>query len=77
MLNVWCPVATEEEGSRLSAIFDNPIIRFFVENYKRTSGFTPAIKNAEVPDITNYENLHEQFGFTAEELNYLERSNVI
>ena len=77
MLNVWCPIATEEEGSRLSAIFDNPIIQFFVENYKRTSGFTPAIKNAEVPDITNYENLHEQFGFTAEELNYLERSNVI
>ena len=39
----------------------------FVENYKRTSGFTPAIKNAEVPDITNYEDLPGQFGLTSEE----------
>ena len=77
MLNVWCPVASEEEGSRLCEIFDNPIIQFFVENYKRTSGFTPAIKNAEVPDIADYENLSEQFGFTTQELNYLERFNVI
>ena len=77
MLNVWCPVASEEEGSRLSEIFDNPIIQFFVENYKRTSGFTPAIKNAEVPDIAVYKDLPQQFGFTSEELNYLERSNVI
>ena len=61
MLNVWCPVPSQEEGTRLSEIFDNPIIRFFVENYKRTSGFTPAIKNAEVP-ITNYEDLPGQFG---------------
>lgn len=77
MLNVWCPIPSQEEGSRLSEIFDNPIIRFFVENYKRTSGFTPAIKNAEVPDITNYEDLPGQFGFTSEELNYLQRINVI
>lgn len=77
MLNVWCPVASEEEGSRLCEIFDNPIIQFFVENYKRTSGFTPAIKNAEVPDITNYQDLPGQFGLTPEELNYLERINVI
>ena len=77
MLNAWCPIASEEEGTRLSKIFDSPIVRFFVENYKRTSGFTPAIKNAEVPDIADYENLSEQFGFTTQELNYLERSNVI
>ena len=77
MLNVWCPVPSQEEGTRLSEIFDNSIIRFFVENYKRTSGFTPAIKNAEVPDITNYEDLPGQFGLTSEELNYLQRINVI
>lgn len=77
MLNVWCPIPSQEEGTRLSEIFDNSIIRFFVENYKRTSGFTPAIKNAEVPDITNYEDLPGQFGLTSEELNYLQRINVL
>ena len=77
MLNAWCPITSEEEGTRLSKIFDNSIIKFFVDNYKKTAGFTPAIKNAEVPNITVYKDLPQQFGFTSEELNYLERSNVI
>lgn len=77
MLNAWCPITSEEEGTRLSKIFDNSIIKFFVDNYKKTAGFTPAIKNAEVPDITNYENVSNQFGFTVEELEYLGKQNVI
>lgn len=77
MLNCWCPITSQEEGNRLSAIFDNPTIKFFVDNYKKTAGFTPAIKNAEVPDITNYQDLSNQFGFTSDEVEYLERHNAI
>ena len=77
MFNCWCPITSEEEGDRLSKIFDNKIIQFFIDNYKKTAGFTPAIKNGEVPDITDYTNLIEQFGFTEEEVEYLNRINVI
>jgi hypothetical protein len=77
MFNCWCPITSEEEGDRLSKIFDNKIIQFFIDNYKKTAGFTPAIKNGEVPDITDYANLSDQFGFTEEEVEYLKKNNAI
>jgi len=77
MLNCWCPIPSEEEGNRLSKIFDLKIIQFYIDNYKKTTGFTAAIKNGEVPEITDYNNLSEQFGFTGEEVDYLKRINVL
>ena len=77
MLNCWCPIASEEEGNRLNKIFDLNIIQFYIDNYKKSAGFTASIKNGEVPDITDYNNLPEQFGFTEEEVDYLKRINVL
>ena len=77
MLNCWCPIASEEEGNRLSKIFDIKIIQFYIDNYKKSAGFAAAIKNGEVPDIKDYNNLPEQFGFTEEEVKYLNRINVL
>lgn len=77
MLNVWCPIASEEEGNDLSKIFDNKLIQFYIDNYKKTAGYTAAIKNAEVPHIKDYNNLVDQFNFTEEEVKYLEGRNVI
>ena len=77
MLNVWCPIVDEEEGERLSKIFEHPLIQLYIDNYKRTGGFTAAVKNSEVPDITDYDNLDTQFNFTEEEVAYLVDNNVI
>ncbi len=77
MLNCWCPIASEEEGNRLNKIFDLNIIQFYIDNYKKSAGFTASIKNGEVSDITDYNNLPEQFGFTEEEVDYLKRINVL
>jgi len=77
MLNVWCPITDEEEGERLSKIFGHPLIQLYIDNYKRTGGFTAAVKNSEVPDITDYDNLDTQFNFTEEEVAYLVDNNVI
>jgi hypothetical protein len=77
MLNVWCPITSEEEGNALSKIFDNKLIQFYIDNYKKTAGYTAAIKNAEVPHIKDYNNLVDQFNFTEEEVKYLEEKNVI
>ena len=77
MLNCWCPITSEEEADRLSKIFDLKIIQFFIDNYKKTAGFTAAIKNGEVPDITDYDNLSSQFNFTEEEVEYLKKNNAI
>ena len=39
--------------------------------------FKSFVKNGEVPDITDYDNLDTQFNFTEEEVAYLVDNNVI
>jgi len=75
MLNVWCPIDSEGEGMRLSNILDIPLIQFYIENYKRTSGFTPAIKNSMLPDITSH-SLIDEFNLTDKEIEYLSQQGV-
>jgi hypothetical protein len=70
MLNMWCHIDSEKEGARLSNILDVPLIQFYIENYKRTSGFTPAIKNSMLPDIDD-QPLSNQFSLTDDEMGYL------
>ena len=77
MFNAWCPIIDEEEGERLSEIFAHPLIQLYIDNYKKTSGFAPAVKNGEVPDITDYDDLDIQFNFTKEEVEYLVNNNVL
>ena len=77
MLNSWCPIKDEEGGILLSTIFDIPLIKLFVENYKTTAGFAAAVKYAEVPLIKDFNDVHQQFDFTSEEIEYLRDKNVI
>ena len=75
MLNMWCHLDSESEGHRLSSILDIPLIQFYIENYKRTSGFTPAVKNSMIPDIIN-SSLISQFNLTTDEVHYLQTRGV-
>ena len=77
MLNAWCPIVDKEEGERLSEVIGHPLVQFYIDNYKRTGGFAPAVKNGEVPDITDYDDLDTQFNFTEEEVAYLVTNNVL
>lgn len=75
MLNMWCHIDSENEGDRLSSILDIPLIQFYIENYKRTSGFTPAVKNSMIPDIKEMDMITE-FVLTSDEVDYLETRGV-
>ena len=77
MLNVWCPIQSEEEGNHLKSIVDHPLISFFIERYKRTSGFSPAVKNSMIPLLTSTVNVEDQFNLTGEEIEYLQSINVL
>ncbi len=68
MLNCWCPVEDMNQAEQFMSIIDHPVIDFFIRHYKRTSGFTPAIKNARIPIIDDLSTVEEQFGLTDEEL---------
>jgi len=75
MLNVWCPIRSEDEGNHLKSILDNPLMQFYIERYKKTSGFTPAVKNAMIPMLESTENIHQQFNLSPEEVQYLRNNN--
>ena len=77
MLNVWCSIQSEDEGNHLKSIVDHPLISFFIERYKRTSGFSPAVKNSMIPLLTSTVNIEDQFNLTGEEIEYLQSINVL
>jgi hypothetical protein len=72
MLNSWCPIKDTSEGDHLSQIFEQPVIQFFVDRYKRTAGFTAAIKNSMVPMLDSFDDLYDQFKFDDKEKEYLD-----
>jgi hypothetical protein len=75
MLNVWCSIRSEDEGDHLKSIIDHPLMQFYIERYKKTSGFTPAVKNAMIPMLESTENIHQQFDLSPEEVQYLRNNN--
>ena len=77
MLNVWGKIDSEEEGDYLKSIIDNPLIQFFIERYKKTSGFTPAVKNGMIPMLETTDNIHQQFDLSSEEVQYLKDNNYV
>ncbi len=77
MLNSWCSILSEEEGEHLMNIIDHPLIKFFYSTYKKTSGFTPAVKNSMVPMLESFDDLRGQFYFTDVEWDYLVENNYV
>ena len=75
LLNMYCHVKSVEEGDYLSSIFDVPLIKFFVERYHKTAGFTPAIKKSKVPYLDDLTNINQQFNLTEQEIQYLKDNN--
>ena len=75
MLNMWCSIKSEDEGDHLKSIVDHPLMQFYIQKYKRTSGFTAAVKNAMIPMLESIENIHEQFDLSPEEVEYLKNNN--
>ena len=75
LLNMYCHVKSVEEGDYLSSIFDVPLVKFFVERYHKTAGFTPAVKKSKVPYLDDLTDINQQFNLSPEEVQYLENNN--
>lgn len=71
MLNMWCPINNEAEKTAYERSMNSPIVQFFITHYRRTAGFTPAVKNSRIPIIPNDEKVQELFKLTEEELAYV------
>ncbi len=50
--NKLYPVDSIEEGLAIGSTLSHPVIRFFMDNWRKTAGFTPAIRQKDMmPDI--------------------------
>ena len=69
--NVYVPVTSVEEGLEIGESLMHPIITYYIDNWRRTAGFCPAIKNnGALPDVRGLstEDLIDKFNLTTEEV---------
>lgn len=69
--NKLYPVASIEEGLEIGSTLSHPVIRFFMDHWRKTAGFTPAIRQKDMmPDIRGMtdDEINALFELTAEEI---------
>lgn len=75
MLNMSMP-CSEEEAEEISRTWDLKIMRFFMATYRKTAGFTPAVKNSLIPDLRGLtdEQAYQALNLTKAEIKLVEDS---
>ena len=69
--NVYVPVSSVEEGLEIGESLMHPIISYYIDNWRRTAGFCPAIKNnGALPDVRGLstEEMIEAFDLSEEDV---------
>ena len=76
MLNHFMIINNEDEGNFILSYAMSPLFKLVANFYKKTSGFTPFVKNGMIPDLRGKEinNLYQHFNLTQEEIDYIEKS---
>jgi hypothetical protein len=72
-------VETPEEGVEIGNTFMSPILAFYMDTWRKTAGYTPAIKNKDcLPDIRGMtdQQVKELFELTDEEYGYIIDNHV-
>jgi predicted RNA methylase len=72
--NLYVYVDTVEKGLEIGETLMHPVMSFYIDNWRRTAGYCPAIKNnGALPDIRGLteEEIRTKFGLTDQEYNYI------
>jgi hypothetical protein len=72
-------VESEEEGIEIGETLMRPVMSFYINNWRRTAGFCPAIKNnGALPDVRGLsdEVIYERFNLTTEEIAYINSGHI-
>ena len=76
MLNACVLIKSKEEGQKIIDYCQTKLFKFVANNYKKTSGFTPFVKDGMIPDLRNADtsNIYSIFNLTDDEINYIENN---
>ena len=72
--NFYVTVDNPEQGVEIGNTLMHPVMTFYIDNWRRTSGFTPAIANKDsLPDIRELSDpeIYGMFELTEEEVGYI------
>ena len=77
MLNMVTYIESKEEGQAIIDYAITPLFMLVANTYKKTSGFTPFVKNCMVPDLRKKDitNIYNIFELTQEEIDYVEQNS--
>ena len=79
MLNKVLYISSYDEGNQILSFAKSKLFIFVASRYRKTSGFTPFVKNNKIPDLRRESHwtdaeLYEHFGLTQEEIDYIEEN---
>jgi len=71
--NRMIPVSSVEEGLAIGESLMHPVVAMYLDTWRKTAGYTPAIKNNCVPDVRNLSDggIYKLFDLTKEEVEYI------
>jgi hypothetical protein len=72
--NLYVEVSSVEEGLKIGSTLMHPVLTFYLDNWRRTAGYCPAIRNVgALPDIRGLtdKEIIEGFNLTKDEYNYI------
>jgi hypothetical protein len=73
MLNMYIR-CSKKDAALYNSLMNLNIVKFLCENYNKTAGFTPAIKNSMLPDFLGLTNAdaYSKLGLSQSEINFIE-----
>jgi hypothetical protein len=79
MLNMYFKLEDEAQADRIRSFTLSKLYKFFASKYKKTSGFTPAVKNSMLPAVDTSrtwtdQELYTHFSLTQDEIDLIERT---
>ena len=73
MLNMYMLVDSKSEADYIQKYTTSSLFQFVAKRYRKTSGFTPFVKNKMIPDLRGLDitNIEDIMGLTEKEKNYI------
>jgi len=65
-------LSSEKEGEQIKNYLLHPLMKFYVENYQKTSGFKTAVRRSKIPTKPSVDDLYSYFDLTEEQKKYVQ-----
>lgn len=65
-------LSNKKEGEQTKNYLLHPLMKFYADNFQKTSGFKTAVRRSKIPVNPNVDDLYSYFGLTEEQKQYVQ-----